>query len=106
MLDLAFYLDDGVHAQLVGRVARAHAKIVLDVEYGLALGEEGVLVHLLYSEQPGRRDAPIRTGQGEEMHQIRNGTRTGDSPIRTRDARERAGANITNRHVDRCRITT
>ena len=48
MLDSAFYLDDGVHAQLVGRVAYAQAEVVLDVEHGLALGEEGVLVHLLH----------------------------------------------------------
>ena len=40
------YLDDGVEAQFVGRVAHAQAEVVLDVEHGLVFGEEGVLVFL------------------------------------------------------------
>ena len=40
------YLDDGVEAHFVGRIAHAHAEVVLNVEHGLALSKESIRVFL------------------------------------------------------------
>lgn len=67
------YLDDGVQAQCVRRFAHRLPKVVLDVENGLVVVEEGVDVYLSITDQSegadtlhrpirGRICAPIITG--------------------------------------------
>lgn len=63
------YLDDGVEAHLVGRIAHAHAEVVLDVEDGLALSEGRARAlqrapdNNLNNRHKGKTDVPSGTGR-------------------------------------------
>lgn len=57
------HLEDGVEAESVRFVAHGLSEVVLDVEHGLACGEEGVLVHLreiMARASRGRKDTRKR----------------------------------------------